>query len=166
MPSIMQRITPFLWFDTEAEEAAKFYCSLFPNSKILNISHYGKNMPQPEGTVMAVDFELDGQLFTTLNGGPDFKFTEAISFVIRCDSQDEIDRYWNKITANGGAEIQCGWCKDKFGLTWQVVPKVLNELVSSADPAKASRVMQALMKMKKLDIETLKAAYAGHEKAA
>lgn len=152
----IQRITPFLWFDTQAEEAAQFYTSIFPNSKIVNMVRNGEGGPAPAGTVLTVEFELDGLRLVGLNGGPHFKFTEAVSFVINCDTQDEIDRYWEKLTSDGGAEVECGWLKDKFGLSWQVVPSILPKLLSN--PGKGKNVMQSLMKMKKLDIRTLEAA--------
>jgi predicted 3-demethylubiquinone-9 3-methyltransferase (glyoxalase superfamily) len=154
----MQRITPFLWFDGQAEEAAKFYVSVFKNSKIKQITHYGDELPERKGKVMTVSFELDGQEFTALNGGPQFKFTEAVSFVINCDTQEEIDYYWEKLTADGGEEVQCGWLADKFGLSWQVVPgKFFAEWVE--DEAGLERVMHELMQMKKLDLATLKKAF-------
>ena len=153
----VQTITPFLWFDTEAEQAASFYTSIFPNSKIVKTVRRGEGMPGPSG-VLTVAFELGGQSFVALNGGPHFKFTEAVSFVVNCDSQQELDAYWEKLSA-GGAEVQCGWLKDKFGLSWQVVPRILPELLSDADPAKSVRVMKAIMTMKKLDIAALQRAY-------
>jgi len=157
----MQRITPFLWFDGQAEEAAKFYVSVFKNSKIKQITHYtGEELPERKGQVMTVSFELDGQEFTALNGGPQFKFTEAVSFVINCDTQEEIDYYWENLTADGGEEVQCGWLADKFGLSWQVVPeKFFAEWVE--DEAGLERVMRELMQMKKLDLATLKKAFEG-----
>lgn len=156
----IQKITSCLWFDTQAEDAAKFYTSIFPNSKIGKTSRYGEGGPGPAGSVMTIEFELDGQKFLGLNGGPIFTFTEAISFIVSCETQDEIDRYWTRLTADGGAPVQCGWLKDKFGLSWQIVPTVLAELVGSGDGARAGRVMGALMKMVKLDIAGLKAAAA------
>jgi predicted 3-demethylubiquinone-9 3-methyltransferase (glyoxalase superfamily) len=153
----IQRITPFLWFDHQAEEAAAFYVAIFPNSKIEKVVRYGAAGPGPAGTAMTVAFQLDGQSFVALNGGPIFKFTEAISFVVNCQSQDEVDAYWEKLSA-GGAEIECGWLKDKFGLCWQIVPTVLFELLSDPDPEKSQRVMKAMMTMKKLDIRALKQA--------
>ncbi|HKO45530.1 MAG TPA: VOC family protein [Pyrinomonadaceae bacterium] len=159
------KITPCLWFDGKAEEAAKFYVSVFKNSKINNIARYGdagsEVSGQPEGSVMTVEFELDGQEFLGLNGGPNFKFTEAVSFIINCDSQEEVDRFWTTLTENGGAESQCGWLKDKFGLSWQVTPTVLTELMKSKDRAKAERVMKAMLQMKKIDIATLEKAARG-----
>jgi predicted 3-demethylubiquinone-9 3-methyltransferase (glyoxalase superfamily) len=152
------KIYPFLWFDTQAEEAANFYVSIFPNSKIGKIARYGKAGPGPEGSVLTIAFTLDGQEFTALNAGPQFKFTEAISFVVPCKTQQEIDHYWSKLIAGGGNESQCGWLKDKFGLSWQIVPAILGELMSGPDPQKSNRVMEALLKMKKLDIATLQKA--------
>lgn len=157
----MAKISPFLWFDGNAEEAANFYTSIFKNSKILKISRYGEGGPSPAGTVMVVNFQIEGQEFIALNGGPHFKFTEAISFTISTETQEETDYYWNKLTAGGGQEVQCGWLKDKFGLCWQVTPKVLSELLADKDKAKAGRVMQAMLKMKKIDIAELKRAYNG-----
>lgn len=154
----IQKITPFLWYDHQAEEAAGFYTSIFPNSKIGKVSRYGEGGPGPAGTAMTVEFQLDGQTFLALNGGPHFKFTEAVSFVVNCATQEEIDMYWDKLTAGGGAPVQCGWLKDKFGLSWQIVPTALGELVAGGDQAKANRVMKALMTMKKLDIRALRQA--------
>ncbi|HJU67952.1 MAG TPA: VOC family protein [Gemmatimonadaceae bacterium] len=156
----MTRITPFLWYDTQAEEAAKFYASIFKNSKIGKVSRYGEAGPGPAGTAMTVQFELDGQPFIALNGGPEFKFTEAVSFSIACKTQDEVDYYWEKLS-DGGEEGRCGWLKDKFGLSWQVNPTILGEMLSDPDPQKAKRAMNAMLKMKKIDIATLKRAYAG-----
>jgi predicted 3-demethylubiquinone-9 3-methyltransferase (glyoxalase superfamily) len=150
-----QRITPFLWFDNQAEEAAKFYASIFDNSKIVRILRYGETGPGPKGSAMTVAFELDGQEFVALNGGPHFKFSEAVSFVVNCETQQELDEFWYKLS-EGGQEVECGWLKDKFGLSWQVVPTVLPDLLQ--DPGRAERVMKALLKMKKIDIDTLKAA--------
>ena len=150
----MQKITPFLWFDNQAEEAVKFYTSIFKNSRI------GKIAPGPKGSVMTVEFQLEGQEFVALNGGPHFKFTEAISFVVNCKTQAEVDKFWKKLSA-GGKEVQCGWLKDKYGLSWQIVPTVLGELLSDKDAAKSQRVMQAMLKMVKLDIEKLKEAAEG-----
>jgi len=147
-------ITPFLWFDHQAEEAAGFYVSIFPNSKIEKVVRYGPAGPGPPGSVMTVAFQLDGQSFVALNGGPHFTFTEAISFVVNCRTQDEVDAYWEKLTA-GGAEVQCGWLKDKFGLSWQIVPSGLPELLNDPDPEKSQRVMKAMFQMKKLDIHAL-----------
>jgi predicted 3-demethylubiquinone-9 3-methyltransferase (glyoxalase superfamily) len=154
----IQKITPFLWFDGQAEEAAQFYSSIFPNSKIVNVTRFGDSGPGPKGSAMTVEFQLDGQTFIGLNGGPHFKFTEAISFLVNCDDQAEVDRYWTKLT-EGGAEVQCGWLKDKFGLSWQIVPTVFFKLVSSPDPKKSSAVMQAMMQMKKFDVNALQKAY-------
>jgi predicted 3-demethylubiquinone-9 3-methyltransferase (glyoxalase superfamily) len=153
----IQRITPFLWFDHQAEEAAAFYVAVFPNSKIEKVVRYGAAGPGPAGSAMTVAFQLDGLSFVALNGGPIFKFTEAISFVVNCQSQDEVDAYWEKLSA-GGAEIECGWLKDKFGLCWQIVPTVLFELLSHPDPETSQRVMKAMLTMKKLDIRALKQA--------
>jgi predicted 3-demethylubiquinone-9 3-methyltransferase (glyoxalase superfamily) len=155
----MTKVTPFLWFDTQAEEAAKFYVSIFRNSKIVNVARYGEAGPGPKGSVMTVQFELDGQPFIALNGGPHFKFNESISFSVDCKTQDEVDEYWNKLTA-GGQESQCGWLKDKYGLSWQINPTVLGEMLSDPDPEKAKRVMGAMLKMKKIDIAELKKAYS------
>jgi len=158
----MQKITPFLWFDIQAEEAAKFYTSVFKNSKIKNSTKYdeeaSKAAGRPKGSVMTVEFELDGQAFVALNGGPHFKFTEAVSFVIDCKSQEEVDYYWEKLT-DGGEEVQCGWLKDKFGLSWQVVPSVLNEMLTDKDPEKSKRAMKAMLQMKKIDIAGLRKAF-------
>jgi predicted 3-demethylubiquinone-9 3-methyltransferase (glyoxalase superfamily) len=155
-----QKITPFLWFDTQAEEAAKFYTSIFKNSRIGHISHYGEGTPMPKGTVLVVEFELDGVQFMALNAGPQFHFTEAISFLVSCESQEEIDHYWKKLSA-GGTEIQCGWLKDRYGLAWQIVPAIFFKFVNDPDPEKSQRVMNAMMKMIKMDIEGLKRAYEG-----
>jgi predicted 3-demethylubiquinone-9 3-methyltransferase (glyoxalase superfamily) len=157
----MQKITPFLWFDDNAEEAVKFYTSIIKNSKIGKIARYDeageKAAGRPAGSVMTVEFQLEGQEFVALNGGPHFKFTEAISFVVNCETQEEVDYYWEKLS-HGGKEVQCGWLKDKYGLSWQIVPTVLGELLSDKDAAKAQRVMQAMLKMVKLDIKKLKRA--------
>ena len=157
----MQKISPMLWFDTQAEEAANLYTSLFNNSKINQIARYPENTPGQAGTVMTVSFEVDGQEFTALNGGPLFKFTEAISFVVNCKDQAEVDKLWYGLTADGGEESQCGWLKDKFGVSWQIVPDALMELMSDPDKEKTDRVFQAMLKMKKLEIEGLKKAYTG-----
>jgi predicted 3-demethylubiquinone-9 3-methyltransferase (glyoxalase superfamily) len=154
----MQKITPFLWFDNNAEEAMNFYISVFKDSKILKVTRNGKGGPGPEGTVLTASFELNGQNFAVLNGGPIFKFTEAVSFVVNCETQDEIDYYWNKLTSDGGQESMCGWLKDKFGLSWQIVPTIMADLLNNADTAQAQRTMQALMQMKKLDIKALQEA--------
>jgi predicted 3-demethylubiquinone-9 3-methyltransferase (glyoxalase superfamily) len=151
----MQKITPFLWFDDQAEEAANFYASIFKSSRIVTVTRYTEVGPGPAGSAMTVVFELDGQRFTALNGGPHFQFTEAISLVVDCETQEEVDHFWEKLT-EGGQEVQCGWLKDKYGLSWQIVPKILGELV--ADPRKSGTVMQAVMQMKKLDIAGLKRA--------
>jgi len=154
----MQKITPFLWFDNNAEEAMNYYISIFQNSKVLGVSRYGDAGPGPKGTVMVASFEINGQKFTALNGGPRFKFTEAISFVIDCKSQEEVDHYWYKLS-EGGEESMCGWLKDKYGLSWQVVPDKLIELMQDKDPKKAGNVMQAMLKMRKIDISVLQKAY-------
>ena len=153
----IQLITPFLWFNHEAEDAANFYISIFPNSKIVKIARYGNAGPGPAGSVMTVDFELQGIQFVALNGGPHFQFTEAVSFVVNCQTQAEVNTYWEKLSA-GGTESQCGWLKDKFGLSWQIVPTVLHELLGDPDPEKSSRAVQAMMTMKKLDIQALRQA--------
>ena len=153
----MPQITPNLWFDTESEEAAKFYVSVFPNSEIRNISHYGEAGPRPAGMVLTVDFSLDGQPFTAINGGPEFTFDEAISMLISCADQDEVDYYWDKLS-EGGEEVQCGWLKDRFGLAWQVVPTVMDELLTDPDEGRRDRAMKAMLGMKKLDVAALKAA--------
>lgn len=156
-----EKITPCLWFDTQAEEAANFYITVFGTGRILDVSRYGKNMHMPEGTALMVMFEIAGRRFQALNGGPHFKFTEAISLSVACDSQGEVDQLWEKLTTNGGAESQCGWLKDKYGLSWQIVPSRLATLMEDPDKAKVGRMMQALMQMKKLDIARLEAAHAG-----
>jgi predicted 3-demethylubiquinone-9 3-methyltransferase (glyoxalase superfamily) len=160
------RIVPSLWFDNEAEEAATFYTGIFKNSKIRNITHYGEAgfeiHKRPAGSVMTVEFEIAGQPFTALNGGPFFKFNEAISFQVMCETQEEVDYFWDRLSEGGDEKArQCGWLKDKFGASWQVVPTVLEELMSDPDPTKAERTMVAMLKMKKLDIAALKRAYAG-----
>ena len=156
----MQKITPFLWFDSNAEEAVNFYISIFKDSKVLSVTRYGEAGPGPAGTVLTVAFQLQGQEFIALNGGPHFKFTEAISFSVNCETQEEVDAYWEKLSA-GGEQGQCGWLKDKFGLSWQVNPTVLGQMLQDKDPDKANRVMQAMLKMHKIDIATLKKAYDG-----
>lgn len=153
----MQKITPFLWYDDKAEEAANLYVTVFKNSKITTVTRYGDAGPGPKGTAMTVVFQLEGQEFIALNGGPHFKFTEAISFVVNCETQEEVDYFWSKLS-EGGAESQCGWLKDKYGLSWQIVPTILGELLSSEDAGKAQRVMGAMLKMKKIDIQALKDA--------
>jgi len=164
MPSIKQKIAPCLWFDTQAEEAANFYISIFNNSRIKRISRYGEAGHEvhgkPPGSVMVVEFEIEGQTFTGLNGGPHFKFSEAVSFQVSCDTQDEIDYFWSKLS-EGGKEGQCGWLKDKYGVSWQVMPSLVPQMMADADGAKKDRVMDAVMKMKKFDLEALKRAYAG-----
>jgi predicted 3-demethylubiquinone-9 3-methyltransferase (glyoxalase superfamily) len=155
-----QKITPNLWFDTEAEEAADFYTSVFKNSRIVNVAHYTEAGPRPAGTVMTVEFELDGQRFVGINGGPQFTFDEAVSFQISCEDQDEVDYYWERLT-EGGEEGPCGWLKDRFGLSWQVVPTGMAELFDDPDPERARRAMQAMLQMRKLDIEALQRAADG-----
>jgi predicted 3-demethylubiquinone-9 3-methyltransferase (glyoxalase superfamily) len=154
----MQKINPFLWFNDQAEDAAKFYVSLFANSKILNVARYGEAGPGPKGTAMSVTFELAGQKFMALNGGPHFKFSEAISFFINCETQREVDELWEKLSA-GGEKSRCGWLKDKYGLSWQVIPTALGEMLQDKDPKKSQRVMQAMLQMDKIDIAVLKQAY-------
>jgi predicted 3-demethylubiquinone-9 3-methyltransferase (glyoxalase superfamily) len=159
-----QRITPFLWFDDQAEEAARFYVSIFKGSRITSVVRYddaaAKASGRPKGSVMTVAFELDGQPFTALNGGPHFKFTEAISLVVNCETQEEVDHFWGKLSADG-QEVQCGWLKDRFGVSWQVVPTIVIEMLQDKDPDKSRRVMAAMLKMTKLSVEGLKNAYEG-----
>jgi predicted 3-demethylubiquinone-9 3-methyltransferase (glyoxalase superfamily) len=161
----MQKITPFLWFDSNAEEAVNFYVSIFKNAKLGKVTRYNeassKAAGRPEGSVMTMEFQLEGQSFTAINGGPHFKFTEAISFVVDCETQEEVDYFWDKLTADGGQESQCAWLKDKYGLSWQIVPRVLIEMIGDKDPQKAQRVMEAMLQMKKIDIATLQRAYDG-----
>jgi len=157
---MIQKIKPFLWFDKEAEDAAKFYCSVFKNSKILEVARFPEGGPAPAGSVMIVNFELEGMQFVGLIAGPTFKFTEAISFVVTTETQEETDYYWNQLTADGGQESACSWLKDKFGLSWQITPRVLIELLSDKDAKKAARVMKAMMTMKKIDIAALRRAAA------
>ena len=164
MRKALQRITPCLWFDHQAEEAAKFYVSIFEDSRITSVARYddaaAKAAGRPKGSVMTVAFELDGQELTALNGGPVFKFTEAISLVVNCQTQEEVDHFWSKLSA-GGQDVQCGWLKDRFGVSWQVVPTVLSEMLQDKDPEKSKRVMAAMLKMRKISIEGLKHAYEG-----
>ena len=159
----MQKITPFLWFDDQAEEAVKFYTSVFKNSKIGRILRYSeeaaKASGRPAGSVLTVEFEMEGQKFVALNGGPLFQFNESISFVVNCETQEEVDYFWEKLTADGGQESQCGWLKDKFGLSWQITPTVLIDMLNDKDPEKSERVMKAMLQMQKIDIKTLKDAY-------
>ena len=152
----MKKITPFLWFDTQAEEAMNYYVSIFKNSKVLEVQRQG-----PDGPVFSVSFELDGQEFVGLNAGPRFKFNESISFLVNCENQKEVDEYWNKLIADGGEESMCGWCKDKFGLWWQIIPKQLGELMGDPDPEKSQRVVQAMLKMQKISVADLQKAYDG-----
>ena len=154
----MQKITPFLWFDNNAEDAANFYVSVFKNSKVLKVAKYSDAGPGPKGSVMTVEFELNGLEFVALNAGPRFKFTEAISFVVNCETQDEVDYYWERLS-EGGEKSRCGWLKDKFGLSWQVTPTILGKLMVDKDPNKAKRVMETMLQMDKLDIEPLQRAY-------
>jgi predicted 3-demethylubiquinone-9 3-methyltransferase (glyoxalase superfamily) len=156
----MPAITPNLWFDTQGEEAAEFYCSIFPNSKITNVIHHGEAGPGPAGTVLTVDFVLDGQEYTAINGGPQFTFNEAVSLLINCEDQEEVDYYWAKLT-DGGQEGPCGWLKDRYGLSWQVCPIALIDLVNDPDPQRSKRAMEAMFQMKKLDIAALQAAADG-----
>jgi predicted 3-demethylubiquinone-9 3-methyltransferase (glyoxalase superfamily) len=158
---MLQRFTPNFWFDTEAEAAARFYVSVFKNSRILSTSHYTEVGPRAAGMVMAVEFELDGQRFVGINGGPEFTFDEAISIQVNCEDQDEIDYYWDALLADGGQESQCGWLKDKFGISWQVLPDGLGALFTDPDPARVNRAMQAMFTMRKLDLAALRAAAAG-----
>ena len=153
----MQKMTPCLWFDTEGEEAATFYTSVFPNSRILSVSRYGDAGPQPAGSVMTVNFELDGVAFVALNGGPAFSFSEAISFQVSCGSQEEVDTYWEKLT-DGGEEGQCGWLKDKYGVSWQIIPSALFDLLGDPDPGRSQRAMEAMLTMRKLDIDVMREA--------
>jgi predicted 3-demethylubiquinone-9 3-methyltransferase (glyoxalase superfamily) len=152
----MKKITPFLWFDTQAEEAMNYYVSIFKNSKVLEVQRQG-----PDGPLFSVSFELDGQEFMGLNAGPRFKFNESISFLVNCENQKEVDEYWNKLISDGGEESMCGWCKDKFGLWWQIIPKQLGELMGDPDPEKSQRVMQAMLKMQKISVADLQKAYDG-----
>jgi len=161
----MQKITPFLWFDGQAEEAANFYTSLFKNSKIGRILRYTEEAAEaagrPVGSVLTIEFEIEGQKFVALNGGPLFRFSESVSFVVNCETQEEVDYFWEKLTADGGEESQCGWLKDKFGLSWQITPTVLIDMLHDKDPGKAERVMNAMLQMQKIEIPKLKAAYDG-----
>jgi predicted 3-demethylubiquinone-9 3-methyltransferase (glyoxalase superfamily) len=156
----MQKITPFLWFDGKAEEAANYYVSIFKNSKINHVSRYGDAGPGPKGSVMIVSFQVEGQSFTALNGGPQYKFTPAISLFVNCEDQAEVDHLWEKLST-GGATQQCGWLTDKYGVTWQIIPKALMELMQDKDPVKSQRVFEAMMKMNKIEVEDLKKAYRG-----
>lgn len=159
--SVPQKIKTFLWFDANAEEAADFYVSLFKDSRVLSVARSGDAGPGPKGSAMTVNFQLAGQEFMALNGGPHFKFTEAISLLVDCDSQEEVDDLWSKLTAGGGAESQCGWLKDRFGLSWQIIPKALFKLMGDPDPVKSKRVMEAMLQMKKIDIAGLEKASKG-----
>ena len=155
------KISTWLWFDTDGLEAAEFYCSLFPNSRVTDVAKYGEAGPREAGTVMTVEFELDGRTYAALNGGPQFTFTEAISLTVSCDDQEEVDRYWSALTADGGEEGPCGWCKDKYGLSWQIVPTGMEELFSDPDQSRATRAMEAMFTMRKLDVAALQAAADG-----
>src|SRR5438093_7355993 len=157
----MQKISPFLWFDDQAEEAVNFYNSIFMNSKILNVTRYGEVGAGLKVSVMTVAFQLEGQEFMAINGGPHFKFTEAISFVVKCKTQEEVDDLWENLSEGGGEKIQCGWLKDKYGVSWQIIPTILGEMISDPNRAKSQRVVEAMLKMKKIEIEGLKKAYAG-----
>jgi predicted 3-demethylubiquinone-9 3-methyltransferase (glyoxalase superfamily) len=157
--SIMQRITPSLWFDKQAEEAVNFYISIFKNSSITSVTRYGEAGPGPKGSVMTVTFELEGQAFNAINGGPYYTFTPAISFLVNCKTQEEVDELWEKISV-GGEVVQCGWLKDKYGISWQIVPTILGELLNDPDPVKSQKVMKAMLQMKKISIEGLQKAYA------
>ena len=157
----MQKITPFLWFDGKAEEAMNFYTSIFPNSKIGSVMRYGDAGPGPKGSVMSCTFQLEGQEFYALNGGPQFKFTPAISLFVNCETQQEVDELWKKLLSAGGREDQCGWLQDKYGLSWQIIPTALGQMLGDKDPKKANRAMQAMLKMKKIEIKGLQAAYDG-----
>lgn len=156
----MQKITPFLWFDTRAEEAMNFYVSIFKNSKVLSVSRYGEAGPGPKGTVMSATFQLESQTFMALNGGPLFSFTPAISLFVNCETQQEVDELWDKLSA-GGSDERCGWLKDKYGLSWQIIPSVLGKMLSDKDPARSTRVMQAMLQMRKIEIAALQNAYDG-----
>jgi predicted 3-demethylubiquinone-9 3-methyltransferase (glyoxalase superfamily) len=157
----MQKITPFLWFDRQAEEAANYYVSIFDNSRIVHVERYSEAGPGPEGTAMTVTFELEGQEFVGLNGGPEHKFTEAISFLVNCQTQDEVDALWEKLTADGGQPGPCGWLKDRYGLSWQIIPTALPELLGDPDRERANRVMKAMLSMNKIDVQVLRDAYEG-----
>src|SRR3984893_531145 len=159
---MQQKITPFLWFDGNAEEAMNLYVSLCKKSKIVNVTRYGEGGRGPSGTVMSATFQLDGQEFMALNGGPQFPFTEAVSFFVSCETQQEVDELWDKLCADGGEPSQCGWLKDKFGLSWQIIPRALVEMMNDKDPDKSARVVQAMLQMHKIDIKTLERAYAQH----
>ncbi|MFE3095448.1 VOC family protein [Streptomyces sp. NPDC059248] len=159
----MPRIVPNLWFDTQGKEAAEFYCSVFPRSRITRVTHYGEAGPRAAGTVLTVDFELDGQRFTAIDGGPEFTFDEAVSLLVECDDQAEVDHYWEALTADGGQEGPCGWLKDKYGLSWQVVPRGMDDLIDGPDRARADRAMRAVLTMGKLDLAALMAAADGRD---
>ena len=158
----MPQITPNLWFDTQGEEAAEFYISVFPNSKITTVTHYGEVGPREAGLVLTVDFVLDGQPYTAINGGPEFTFTEAVSLLVNCDGQDEVDYYWDKLLGGGGSEVACGWLRDRFGLSWQIVPTQALDLLTDPDGERSQRAMKAMLKMTKLDLAAMQAAADGH----
>ncbi|RMI25198.1 VOC family protein [Streptomyces triticirhizae] len=158
---MQQKIITFLWFDQQAEEAVQLYTSIFDDSRVIDVQRYGEVGPGEEGSVMTIEFELAGQRYLALNGGPEFRFNEAISLYVNCDSQEEVDNYWSKLTADGGQEVQCGWLKDRFGLSWQIVPRVLTELLADPDRARSQRAMKAMLGMKKLDIQALREAAEG-----
>ena len=158
MPTVAQKITPCLWFDTQAEEAAELYTSVFPNSRIVEVTRYGPGMHRPEGMALTVAFELNGLRFTALNGGPDFTFDEAVSFEVTCQDQEEVDYYWTKLIEGGGQESMCGWLKDRFGLSWQIVPTRLTQLLTDPDAERAQRAMQAMLQMRKIDIAAVERA--------
>jgi predicted 3-demethylubiquinone-9 3-methyltransferase (glyoxalase superfamily) len=158
--TVRQKLTPCLWFDSNAWDAVTFYTTVFNNSEKGKISYYGENMPMPQGSVLTIQFQIEGQEFIALNAGPNAKFTDAVSFMVNCDSQDEIDYYWSKLTEDGGEEGQCGWLKDKFGLSWQVAPTIMGDIIVDSDTEKVSRVMQKMMTMKKLDMNALVEAYS------
>ena len=155
----MQKIVPNLWFDTEAEDAARYYTSVFPNSKITDVSYFGEAGPREAGTVLTASFEIEGLGFTAINGGPDFKFNEAVSFLVNCESQEEVDKYWDRLIGDGGQESVCGWLKDKYGVSWQIIPTVLQEMIQDPDKEKANAVMKAMLQMKKIDVAELQKAY-------
>lgn len=161
-PTTSQKISTCLWFDTNAEEAVSFYLSVFPDGRILNTSRYGENAPLPAGTVLTIEFVINGQEFLALNGGPVYKFTPAVSFVVNCATQEEVDYYWSTLTADGGEEVQCGWLTDKFGVSWQVVPTPFLQMMASPDQAAVQRMTQAMFQMKKLDLPALKRAFDGN----
>ncbi len=155
----MQKIVPNLWFDTEAEEAARYYTSVFPNSKVTNVSYFGEAGPREAGMVLTASFEVEGLTFTAINGGPDFKFNEAVSFLVNCEDQEEVDNYWDRLIGDGGEESMCGWLKDKYGVSWQIIPMALQKMIEDPDKEKANSVMKAMLQMKKIDVAELQKAY-------